>query len=228
MNRHDKSKFSATKIMKKVVEAFWWTVTIALVLLMFNVIGSKMNGKVPKIFGYSVVRVISGSMEDAISQGEYILIKSVDPEVIQKGDIICFYSVDSTIYGLPNTHRVVEDPIITDSGIEFVTKGDANPINDKVNAKGENLIGIYIDSLDSLTDFTEALDGRGMAIIIFILAILTMILALISFLNIRRQRVADIEKNTNNELSVEEIEKILSDNPEILKKFEEKTGISLK
>jgi signal peptidase len=126
-----------------------------------------MSGKVPSVFGYSVLNIVSGSMEDEIPSGSYILIKKTDAGEIEKGDVICFYSTDPKIYGLPNTHRVVEEPIVTENGIEFVTKGDANPINDKQTAKGDRIVGVYVKRLDGLTAFSDSL-GQGTLVIVII------------------------------------------------------------
>ena len=145
------------KFVKNAAAALWWVAIILLALILFNVVGAKMRGEVPSVFGYSVVNIISGSMEDEIPKDSYILIKKVDASQIKKDDIICFYSTDPAIYGMPNTHRVVEDPIISDTGIEFVTKGDANPVKDKVNAQGDRLVGIYVKTLDWLTSFSASL-----------------------------------------------------------------------
>lgn len=160
------SKTKAKIIIKTVLSAAWWAALALLFVTMISIIGAKLRGEVPKLFGYSVMQVISGSMEDDIPKGSFILVKSEDPENIKKDDIISFYSDDMTIQGYPNTHRVVEDPIITDEGIEFVTRGDANPENDRVTAKGDKLIGKYVKNLDGLTRLSVALEGNTMMIII--------------------------------------------------------------
>lgn len=155
------------KAIKIVASAVWWCVLAIVVALLVNVIGAKMSGKVPSVFGYSVLNIVSGSMEDEIPSGSYILVKKTDPGEIEKGDVICFYSTDPKIYGLPNTHRVVEEPIVTENGIEFVTKGDANPINDKQTAKGDRIVGVYVKRLDGLTAFSDSL-GQGTLVIVII------------------------------------------------------------
>ena len=154
------------KLLKRVLVASWWVVIILFGILLCRIIGAKMRGQVPSVFGYSVVNIVSGSMEDEIPQNSYILIKKVNPSKIKKDDIICFYSTDPSIYGIPNTHRVVEEPIISDTGIEFVTKGDANPANDKVNAQGDRLVGVYVKRLDYLTSFSEFLSEKTMVFVI--------------------------------------------------------------
>lgn len=159
----------ALKALKIAASALWWCVLILLGLLLLNIFGAKMKGKVPSVFGYSVMNIVSGSMGEEMPQGSYILVKKTDAEKVKVGDVICFYSSDPAIYGYPNTHRVVEDPIITDEGIEFVTKGDATEANDKVNAKGENLIGVYVKRLESLEKFSAALSSGGLVIVIICL-----------------------------------------------------------
>ena len=127
----------AAKAIKCTASVIWWVILVLLFILLVNIFGAKLTGKVPSVFGYSVMNIVSGSMEDEIPKDSYILIKKVSPEEIKKDDIICFYSSDPKIYGMPNTHRVVQDPIVTENGIEFVTKGDANRVNDTETAKGE-------------------------------------------------------------------------------------------
>lgn len=174
---------------KKIIGIIWWVLIIGLALLMISIIGAKLRGEVPKIAGYSIMKIISGSMEDEIPEDSYILIREIDPAEVGEGDIITFYSSDYMIYGLPNTHRVVESPIVTDGGIEFVTKGDANPINDKVTAKGEDLIGIYVRRLDGLTNFAKALEGGGMFIIMIVLEAFIFAMAAMMFLKNKKMQL---------------------------------------
>ena len=167
MNLTDKKK--TLKIIKTAASLLWWLVLLLLAALLVNIFAAKLSGRVPQVFGYSVMNIVSGSMEDEIPRGSYVLIKRVDAEEIKKGDVICFFSSDPNIYGIPNTHRVVEEPIVTDEGIEFVTRGDANPIPDGVTAKGERLIGVYVKRLDGLTSFVKLLDGNTPIIIMGVL-----------------------------------------------------------
>jgi signal peptidase I len=146
-----------------------------LALLLVNIFSAKIRGEVPSVFGYSVLNIISGSMENAedpdggIPVGSYILVKRTDPKEIKRGDIISFYSNDPSIFGFPNTHRVVEEPIVTDGEYEFVTKGDANFTPDKYNAKGDRIIGRYVRRLDGVTSFVRMLEGNGMFIMFGVL-----------------------------------------------------------
>lgn len=165
------TKQKAVKGVKMAFVSLWWIAVALLAILLVNIFSAKIRGDVPSVFGYSVMNIISGSMENAedpdagIPTGSYILIKKCDPSTVKRGDIICFYSSDPLIHGYPNTHRVVEDPIVTTDGIEFVTKGDANPIPDKYNAEGDKLLGRFVCRLDFIASLVRFIEGNGMLVI---------------------------------------------------------------
>ena len=165
----DKTK----KIIDKAFSITWWALFAALFALVFGIISAKVKGEVPKIFGYSVVKIISPSMGEEIPVGTYVVIKETDPEDIEEWDIICFYSDDPAIKGYPNLHRVVQPPIQVGDGYEYVTKGDGNPSEDSVTAKSEKLIGKYVKSLDWLTNLSDAANSKGMMTFVVTLAFLS-------------------------------------------------------
>lgn len=194
---------SKTNLIKRTLCAIWWVLLILLALILVRIIGAKLTGEVPSVCGYSVMNIVSGSMEDEIPKGSYILIKKAEPEEIKRGDIICFYSTDPKIYGMPNTHRVADEPIITDDGIEFVTKGDANPVKDSETAKGERLIGVYVKRLDGITSFSNALKGNVLIIVILCLQLCLVIMAVYTVLAIKgNKKTAD--KNGDSEENKEQ------------------------
>ena len=161
------------KIIDKTFSIAWWAVFAALFVLIFGIISAKIKGEVPKIFGYSVVKIISPSMGEKIPVGTYVVIKETDPEDIEEWDIICFYSDDPAIKGYPNLHRVVKPPIQVGDKYEYVTKGDGNPSEDSVTAKSEKLIGKYVKSLDWLTNLSDAANSKGMMTFVVTLAFLS-------------------------------------------------------
>ena len=79
--------------------------------------------------------VYTGSMEPAVPVGGLVVIKSVNPETLREGDIICFRLSESTSV----THRIIN---VTDEG--FRTKGDANEDPDQEIVEKENIIGKVI------------------------------------------------------------------------------------
>ena len=66
------------------------------------------SGRVPYVFGYRILQVISDSMKPTISDQTCIIIKKADQEEIKIGDIITFVSEEAEIQGFLNTHRVYE------------------------------------------------------------------------------------------------------------------------
>lgn len=116
-----------------------WAVLILLVGLTAYIMICNMQGKAAVVFGRSIVKVISESMEPSIHDGDYIIIKKTDCSELEAGDIICFYSLDEEIFGKMNTHRIIRR---LDDG-SFVTKGDANYDEDSAAVTAENIIGKY-------------------------------------------------------------------------------------
>lgn len=178
-------------ILRRSVKIAWWVVLVLLALLVFRILGAKLKGEVPRVFGYSIMNIVSGSMEDQIPTGTYILVKRVDASEIRRDDIICFISEDKAIRGYPNTHRVVADPIQGEKGLEFVTQGDANPTPDETTAKEAKLIGRYVRNLPGLTKFANMLEGEGMITLMVALMMGTMVLVILpTFLNLGRKAAA--------------------------------------
>ena len=102
-------------------------------LLIIAVIATSIPLAIPTLLGYEIYNVTSGSMEPELPVGSVIYVKPVEPKTIQEGDIIAFY-VDATVV----THRVVKNRLVEG---EFVTKGDANEMEDFSNARYSDLIG---------------------------------------------------------------------------------------
>lgn len=97
------------------------------------------QGKAVDIFGRSILRVVTGSMEPSLRVGDFIIIKKADPETLAEGDIISFYSEQSDIYGMLVTHRIVG----RDEDGRFITRGDANPIDDRVHVSPDRIVGKF-------------------------------------------------------------------------------------
>ena len=130
--------------MKKINDIMKDLIIIFLLIILASVCYSKFIEKddVIKIFGKSFLIVNTGSMEPTINAGELIII---DEKVnYQKGDVVTY--LDNENYLI--THRIIE--IDKD---EFITKGDANNLNDEKNdiqnIKGKvifhsKILGIFV------------------------------------------------------------------------------------
>lgn len=173
-------------VLKYVLSALWWLALLLGVALVISFVSAHFKGEVPHIGKYSVMHIVSESMEPKIAKGTYILIKRVPAEDVKKDNIICFYSEDPTIYGRPNTHRVVEDPYVQDGEIFFTTMGDHNLIPDKVPARGDKLIGVWVTNLDALTVLLNFIIDHFLLILAILLAACTAATAVSSVMKGKR------------------------------------------
>ena len=101
-------------------------------------------GKPPNIFGFTMLRITTGSMEPTYATDTLLVVKKTDPKEIMEGDVISFYSTDPALEGAVNTHRVVA---ISQDGDNYIytTKGDANNAADLYSA--------HFDSAGSNIDY---------------------------------------------------------------------------
>lgn len=88
----------------------------------------------PIVAGYKSYRVLSASMEPEYPVGSLVYVKQIDESEISPGDVITFYINESTLV----THRVIEKAS-DDNG--FITKGDANNVNDGGVAAYSSIVG---------------------------------------------------------------------------------------
>ena len=121
-------------------------------LILLAVIAVSALLTVPRILGYEMFEVISGSMEPEIPVGSIVYTKAVPPEEIEPGDVIAFSRGEEDVV----THRVVEN-----YGFDgkFITKGDANEINDFEPIPYENLIGRVERHIPVIGRFMALLTG---------------------------------------------------------------------
>lgn len=147
---------------KKVVK--WLLATAILAVFAFNVY-SFISIKVLKndlvtIGGYSVLEVISGSMEPTIHVGDLVIIDTKESDY-KSGDIVTFVDVDGSFV----THRLVE---IKDNYI--VTKGDANESLDEAMPK-DSLVGKCTKKVRYLGKIFSTIKKPFVLVLIFIIGL---------------------------------------------------------
>lgn len=172
-------------------------ITSAVVVLLTVVL--TRSGEAPNIFGYSVFRVLTGSMEPAIETDSLILVRRIDPSEIKKDDIISFYSQDPSHGGAVNTHRVVSAE--QDGELwYYTTKGDANQVADKYIVTSNDLIGKVIFTSHALGLFVRLLANP----LIFIPVILLPLFMILLSNLIRTVRLAKKMAKEEEEAAVRE------------------------
>ena len=161
-------------IFSKIFTILSYVLMAILVVIIVMTLIAKFNNKVPSVLGYSVLRISSGSMETTLPTGSYIVVKKTDPKDVKVGDIITFYSDDPTIYGMPNTHRVIGIKTGEDGKLIFQTKGDNNLIEDKYPPSEDALIGVFQTRLALVSVLSGAFGGNG-TVVVIILAVVAII-----------------------------------------------------
>ncbi len=117
-----------------------WTLVVS-VLLCVGVLAQVLSKGYVSIAGYSLFRVVTGSMEPEVPVGSLLVSKSVDIDEIQVGDIINFRAQESGMLGMVITHRVIQRYEDEEGNILLETKGDANRYADGYLVEDVNLIG---------------------------------------------------------------------------------------
>nr|WP_316621385.1 signal peptidase I [uncultured Ruminococcus sp.] len=121
----------ALKVGRIVKNIICWTMIALLTLAIIIFVVTKVSGGTPTLFGYSIHRIVSGSMTPELEIGDVILDTRVkEPSEVHVGDIITFQG-DRRFENQKVTHRVLVAPYDNGKGnIVLVTKGDANTADD--------------------------------------------------------------------------------------------------
>lgn len=119
--------FNVARIVKNTV---CWVLIGVLALSMLVFLITKMNGGTPSVFGYTIQRISSGSMEPELMVGDVILSKEIDDvNSLKAGDIITFQGGAEFNYNRV-THRVISAPHMIEGESVLQTQGDANDVAD--------------------------------------------------------------------------------------------------
>ena len=147
-------------------------VLIAGVAIVLAVLAVCLPLSVPKLLGYQVYDVVSGSMDPAIPVHSVVLVQPAAPEKLQPGEIVSYRSGSSVVI-----HRLVENHIIEG---ELVTKGDANAEPDPLKVEYAGVlgtvtahipfIGIYAGALNTLPGKLYAFGFIVAAAMLYLLA----------------------------------------------------------
>lgn len=181
---------------------------IIIVCLLYLMYINMKSSSIPVIFNHQLYIVRSDSMSPTFETGSMIVVKLVDKESIRENDIITYHGSDSSVVV---THRVVE--VLKDEGLQFVTKGDANNVNDPVPVSAENVIGkvvFYIPLAGYVMAFVRS--KQGLLLFIFIPGMLIILSQVRHLLRLKKNLLPD--ENKRNEALQALIHETISSTPE--------------
>ncbi|CUP48255.1 signal peptidase type I [Clostridium baratii] len=154
------SNNSKSKLIKNIISY----IVIAVVFI-FMVISILSN---LGLLGYKFYDVLTGSMSPTINPGSLIIVKEMDSNEINEGDIITFKGSSTSNL---TTHRVVK-VIEKNNNIKFQTKGDANDVLDPMLIDGNLLVGKVILDIPYIGKVMSFINQYRAIIVILIIAYL--------------------------------------------------------
>lgn len=124
------------KILYMLFTIFLSIVLVIEIIMVFQIIFSKE--KIPTLFGYKPIIVVSDIMKEEIEYGDLIIIKSVDTDTLKKGDIITYWYGNQILI----TDRIdnIEEK---NQEIVYTTKGDNNENVDEYKTSYKQVEGKY-------------------------------------------------------------------------------------
>lgn len=143
-------------------------------LLVGLVLLCSVPSALPRIMGFQIYQIVSGSMEPKISVGSAVYAKTVDPISLQAGDIAVFEMNDTII-----VHRVVDNH--TDFHT-ITTKGDANEAEDMFPIEYDKIIGKvvwHLPYLGNIMVFFTSMAGKLYLFCMLLVGVLCQLIAYI-------------------------------------------------
>ena len=155
---------------------------------------------VPSFGSFLPMIVLTDSMYPEIKSGDLIICRQTDAEKIQVGDVVCFFDPSgngtSTV-----THRVMEITTDENGGLAWITKGDANNVEDQAVVPAEKLVGIYsfrIPGAGNAAMFMQTTQG-------LIICVILPIVLLVAY-DIIRRRIYEKSKKEDTDALLAELE----------------------
>lgn len=168
-SERSEEKSGAGHVLANVLGGILCLVFIPVIILnVILIIRSYTNpDKLPMVFGVSPVIVMSGSMYPEFNAGDIIFLQKTDPYTVEEGDVVCYYADNDKNTAI--THRVVDVQTQENGDPVFVTRGDANNVEDRVGVTPEMIqgkyTGFYIAGLGNVAVFLQSPLGMVLCIV---------------------------------------------------------------
>lgn len=143
---------------------FTFVVLLMVIFSISNIQAKRNPGKIPSLFGYSKLTVLSSSMSPVFKAGDTIITKEIIGKDVKINDVITFKKPGNTSVYV--THRVV-DIIETEDGLFFETMGDYTKVKDDELVPSENVVADYVFHIPYF-GFVENFISSAPGLIIFL------------------------------------------------------------
>ncbi len=149
---------------KKIVVTIIYIILVPLLLYNITLIFKSLinPNKTPDFFGYKTYVIISGSMEPNLKIGDIVIVKKVDEDQLNVGDIISFRQGQNVV-----THRISQ--IKNEYGEKvYVTKGDHNNAEDAGTIDYSYIEGKVVNSIKKMGKLVIFFQGKLSILVIVI------------------------------------------------------------
>ena len=150
---------------KKVLTVIVYILLIPLLIYNLSLIFQAIlkPNETPSFLGIKTYVIVSGSMQPELDIGDIVVVKDIEENELQEGDIISFREGQSVV-----THRIIEIEN-KDNQKQFKTKGDNNNSVDINPVKLDAIEGKVITSIPLIGNLAIMLQGKITIIIIVII-----------------------------------------------------------
>ena len=156
----------------------WAVALVAVAMMIFTVVSvNTFNRNDRDLFGYRAYIVLSDSMSATdFSAGDLILVKQVDPNTLQPGDIIAYTSQNSENYGETVTHKIRSLTVNDNGEPGFITYGTTPNTDDAAVVTFPFVLGKYEMVLPKVGSFFQFLRSTTGYILCILIPFLILIL----------------------------------------------------
>jgi len=160
--------------------------------------GALNPGQVPTLFGVAPLIVDSGSMYPEIRVNDLIFVREVDPNTLQREDVIAFM-VDELVI----THRIV-GRIDDADGLRFITQGDYTGSPDRFPVLAQDVVGVYNGTRLAGVGALAAFLSRPIGMLLFV----AVPIALFVGYDLLRRAIYNKQKVQETDSEKEELERL--------------------
>lgn len=218
--RVKKEKTKAKKIFDKTCEILSGILLVFLVVMIAIALVQKVTGQQSQLFGYSITKILTNSMELEIMTDDVILEKLYTGQELSVGDIITFRAPEeSSIYvegmNYTITHRIVSIDWTPDGGYVIQTKGDHNSKEDDFTIDENDVVSVYVATLSVMTVVFKVISNFwGFLFLIVLPLVFILIFQIVKLVKLKNMPSDSAEANSEEEkitFTEEEIKKFIEE-----------------
>jgi len=154
-------------------------VLVAVAVMLFTVISvTTLDRSDRQLFGYKAFIVLSDSMKATdFAAGDVVVVKSVDPDTLQPGNIIAYTSQNEESFGETVTHKIRAKTRDANGEAGFITYGTSTDTDDATVVTYPYILGQYqfrLAGVGSFFRFLKTVPGYIICILIPFLLLIGM------------------------------------------------------